>query len=108
MSNRTNIAVTPVVITKRAGLASADVLVSKYTCYAMPGGTLAELRTILLEDEIMEVEDKFYVAGTTLGKSAERVMKWDSENVAEVCMCRLLTVITTVLMIWVRMVVSQS
>lgn len=97
MSNRTNIAVIPVVITKRAGLASADVLVSKYTCCAMPGGTLAELREILLEDDIMEVGDKSYVAGTTLGKSAERGMKW--ENVAEVCTCRLPTMITLVLMI---------
>ena len=64
----------PVNIVKRIG--PADRIGTKFTVYVAPDGSLAELRTVLVEDEVADPGDKFYVEGRALGKSSEANVKW--------------------------------
>ena len=66
----------PVDIVKRRNVFNS--LCTQYTCYAAEDGTLADLRSVLEEDQIMVASDKFCAAGKNLGKSAERQMKWST------------------------------
>ena len=64
----------PVDIVKRRNVFNS--LCTQYTCYVAEDGTLADLRCVLEEDEIMTARDKFYAGGKNLGRSAEKHLKW--------------------------------
>ena len=53
-------------------------LCTYYTCYASDDGTLADLRLVLEEDQIMAKDDRFHAGGKSFGKSAESHVKWAS------------------------------
>ena len=66
----------PVDIVKRKNV--FNCLSRQYTCYAAEHGTLAELRIVLEEDQVMATDDRFHIKGKDVGKSAERHIKWEA------------------------------
>ena len=61
-------------ITKRVD--ASDRLGTQYTSYIAGDATLADLRVVLLDDEVMDGNDKFFVNNRALGKSSEAKIKW--------------------------------
>ena len=61
-------------VTKRRSL--LDTLGTQYTSYASDDATLVDLRRVLEDDGIMASDERFYVDGRALGKSAEARLYW--------------------------------
>ena len=74
MTGKVEVHHVPIHIVKRRN--TLDGLCIQHTCYATEDGTLADLRSVLTEDEIMETNSHFHVAGRNIGKSAEVHVKW--------------------------------
>lgn len=74
-------------ITRFSG--TADKLGTRYTICAPQDATLAALRTICADDQVMDAADKFSVGGRLMGKSMEERTQWYTSTVVRVFACRL-------------------
>ena len=63
-----------IVVLRRNGL--ADTTGAKFESGVSAHATLADIRAVLTDDEIMKEGDKFYINGSKLGKSAESAKRY--------------------------------
>ena len=71
----------PVTVNVNARSSTADALGTPYVCTAAADGTFADLRAVLLEDDIIKADEKYVFLlpdGKIVGKSSEAHLKWST------------------------------